>query len=154
MSIEISKTMLLAKIGEELGVSDWHIVSQDMINKFADATGDHQFIHVDPVQAAQTPLGSTIAHGFLTMSLLPMLAEPVLPTIAGSMMGLNYGINRLRFLTPVKTGSRVRARFVLQAAQETEPGKLLLTYDVTVEIDGVDKPALRAEWLAMTVGAF
>lgn len=141
---------LKALVGQEIGLSDWVIVSQGMIDRFADATGDHQFIHVDVEKARQTPFGTTIAHGFLSLSLLPMLAAEVLPRPDGIKMGLNYGLNRLRFLSPVRSGKRVRARFILKAFEEIRPGQLLSTYDVTVEIENEEKPALVAEWLGLT----
>lgn len=141
---------LKALVGQEIGLSDWVIVSQGMIDRFADATGDHQFIHVDVEKARQTPFGTTIAHGFLSLSLLPMLAAEVLPRPDGIKMGLNYGLNRLRFLSPVRSGKRVRARFIPKAFEEIRPGQLLSTYDVTVEIENEEKPALVAEWLGLT----
>jgi acyl dehydratase len=137
-------------VGTELGVSDWVAVTQEMINQFADVTGDHQFIHVDADLARQTPFGTTIAHGFLTMSLLPRFGYQVMPHPEGTKMGVNYGLNRLRFLAPVKSGKRVRGRFVLKALDEPRPGQILSTYEVTVEIEGEDKPALIAEWLGLT----
>ena len=137
------------RIGEEQ-VSDWVTVSQEMIDKFADATGDHQFIHVDPVKAAMTPFGTTIAHGFLTLSLMPLLsskiADPV--TLSGVKMGVNYGGNKTRFLTPVPSGSRVRGRFKLVEFDEKRPGQFQQTNEFTVEIEGKDKPALIAEWIS------
>ncbi len=137
------------RIGQEQ-VSDWVEVTQEMIDKFADATGDHQFIHVDPVKAAMTPFGTTIAHGFLTLSLMPLLsskvADPV--TLAGVKMGVNYGGNKTRFLTPVPSGSRVRGRFKLLEFDEKRPGQFQQTNEFTVEIEGKDKPALIAEWIS------
>lgn len=137
------------RIGQEQ-VSDWVEVTQDMINKFADATGDHQFIHVDPERAKLTPFGTTIAHGFLTLSLMPLLsskvADPV--TLDGVKMGVNYGGNKTRFLTPVPSGSRVRGRFKLLEFDEKRPGQFQQTNEFTVEIEGKDKPALIAEWIS------
>jgi len=130
-------------------VSDWVEVTQDMIDRFAQATGDHQFIHVDPARAAATPFGGTIAHGFLTLSLMPMLASRAQqPEIAGVRMGVNYGGNRVRFLTPVRSGARVRGRFKLLELVEKRPGQWQQTTGFTVEIDGQDKPALIAEWVS------
>ena len=140
---------LTSRIGEEIGVSGWMRVDQARIDAFADATGDHQFIHVDPVRAAQTPFGGTIAHGFLTLSLMPALAEatPGL-RVDGVRMGVNYGGDRLRFLAPVHAGSRVRARFQLKALEEKRPGQWQQVNAVTIEIEGQDKPALVCEWIS------
>jgi acyl dehydratase len=143
---------LRAAIGTEIGLSEWRVVSQDMINEFADATDDHQFIHVDPVRAAaETPFGGTIAHGFLTLSLLSTLAYEALPGIVGATMGINYGFDKVRFLTPVKTGSRVRARFRLSHADIRKSGRVLNTYDVALEIEGNLSPALKATWLTLAM---
>ena len=136
------------RIGTET-VSDWVEVTQAMIDRFADATGDHQFIHVDPVAAAATPFGGTIAHGLLTLSLMPLLAAkvPDAPQLAGLRMGVNYGGNKVRFLTPVRSGSRVRGRFRILAFDEKRPGQFQQTTEFTVEIEGASKPALIAEWI-------
>lgn len=143
---------LRAAVGTEIGVSEWRTVSQEMINEFADATDDHQFIHVDPVRAAaETPFGGTIAHGFLTLSLLSTLAFEALPGIVGATMGINYGFDRVRFLTPVKTGSRVRAKFTLADADIRKSGRVLSTYDVVLEIEGNISPALKAAWLTLAM---
>ena len=138
-----------ARIGTET-VSDWVEVTQAMIDQFADATGDHQFIHVDPERASATPFGGTIAHGFLTLSLMPLLASkvPDAPQLANIKMGVNYGGNTVRFLTPVRSGSRVRGRFKLLSFEEKRPGQFQQTTGFTVEIEGSDKPALVAEWIA------
>lgn len=137
------------RVGAET-VSDWVEVSQAMIDKFADATGDHQFIHVDPERAALTPFGTTIAHGFLTLSLMPLLSSkvPDAPQLAGAKMGVNYGGNKVRFISPVKSGSRVRGRFRLIAFEEKRAGQFQQTNEFTVEIESEDKPALIAEWIA------
>jgi len=138
-----------ALVGTETGVSEWVTVTQAMIDTFADATGDHQFIHVDPARAAKTPFGGTIAHGFLTLSLLPMLAGKTDgPTVAGVKMGVNYGGNKVRFLAPVRSGKRVRGRFTLLELAEKRPGQWQQTLEFTVEIEGEDKPALVAEWIS------
>ncbi|WP_337846492.1 MaoC family dehydratase [Sphingomonas sp.] len=130
-------------------VSDWVTVSQEMIDKFADATGDHQFIHVDPAKAAMTPFGGTIAHGFLTLSLMPLLSQKTpQPRIEGLKMGVNYGGNKVRFLTPVRSGSRVRGRFKTLELVEKRPGQWQQTVEFTIEIEGQDKPALIAEWIS------
>ena len=137
------------RIGEET-VSDWVEVTQEMINKFADATGDHQFIHVDPAMAAMTPFGGTIAHGFLTLSLMPLLSSKIAdaPRLDGVKMGVNYGGNKVRFLTPVRSGSKVRGRFKLLSFDEKKPGQFQQVNEFTVEIEGADKPAMIAEWMS------
>ncbi len=136
-------------VGTAGGTSDWIEVDQDRINTFAECTGDHQFIHVNPDMAKMTPFGTTIAHGFLTLSLIPMMSYEASPTIEGAKMGVNYGLNKLRFLAPVKNGKRVRGHFKLVGHEEKKPGQHLLTSEVTVEIEGEDKPALVAETLTM-----
>ena len=138
----------MAMKGSDLGTSDWIEVSQDRINIFADVTGDHQFIHVNPELAAQTPFGTTIAHGYLTLSLLSDMAYGVLPGIAGTKMGVNYGLNSVRFLAPVRSGKRVRAHFKLLELDEKRPGQWQETMETTIEIEGEDKPALIAEWIS------
>ena len=137
-----------AAIGKE-SVSDWVEVTQEMINKFADATGDHQFIHIDPERAKQTPFGTTIAHGFLTLSLLPLLSakNPNMPRLDGVKMGVNYGGNKVRFLAPVPSGSKVRGRSKLTEFEEKRPGQYQFTTETTVEIEGSEKPAMIAEWI-------
>ena len=140
---------LAARVGEER-VSGWVEVTQDMIDKFAEATGDHQFIHVDPAKAAMTPFGGTIAHGFLTLSLMPLLNSLTRqPRIEGVKMGVNYGGNKVRFLTPVRSGKRVRGRFKTLELAEKRPGQWQQTVEFTVEIEGEDKPALTAQWLGL-----
>ena len=139
---------LAAQAGDER-VSGWITVSQEMIDKFADATGDHQFIHVDPAKAAMTPFGGTIAHGFLTLSLMPLLSQKTpQPRIDGLKMGVNYGGNKARFLTPVRSRSRVRGRFKTLELVEKRPGQWQQTVEFTIEIEGQDKPALIAEWIS------
>lgn len=136
-------------VGTQIGLSDWVAVTQQMIDTFADATGDHQFIHVDPEKAGSTPFGGTIAHGFLTLSLMPLLAEKAhMPEVAGVKMGLNYGGNKTRFLAPVRSGKRVRGRFRLLELEEKQVGQWQQTIEFTVEIEGEDKPALIAEWVS------
>jgi acyl dehydratase len=140
---------LRSLVGQELGVGPWLEVTQERINAFADATGDHQFIHVDPERAAQTPFGTTIAHGFLTLSLLPLLGrdrEGVQIDLSPKMV-VNYGLNRVRFVSPVKVGARIRMRTVLNALDEVSPGVYQLTQNQTVEIEGGDRPAMVAESL-------
>ena len=140
---------MAASVGTER-VSDWVEVTQKMIDTFADATGDHQFIHVNPEMAAKTPFGGTIAHGFLTLSLMPMLAAKTnSPGITGAKMGVNYGGNKTRFMQPVRSGSRVRGRFKLIGFTERQPGVWEQTNAFTLEIEGADKPALIAEWISL-----
>jgi acyl dehydratase len=136
-------------IGQESGVSDWITIEQDRINQFADVTEDHQFIHVNPDMAKMTPFGGTIAHGFLTLSLLAKMGEQASLVLDGVKMGVNYGFDKVRFLAPVPTGSKVRGRFVVANVDEKRPGQVLITYDVSVEIEGNDKPALIAQWMGM-----
>lgn len=144
----VSLKTLSQKVGQEIGRSDWVNVDQPMIDGFADLTGDHQFIHIDPARArAETPFGGTIAHGFLTLALLSRMAYDALPTIDKSSMGVNYGFEKIRFLAPVSAGSRIRARFCLVALDEGKPGEVTSTYDVNIEIEGQEKPALAATWL-------
>ena len=137
------------RIGSET-VSEWVEVTQAMIDKFADATGDHQFIHIDPEMAKMTPFGGTIAHGFLTLSLMPLLSSKVVdaPKLEGVKMGVNYGGNKVRFLTPVRSGSKVRGRFKLLEFDEKRPGQWQQTNEFTVEIEGQEKPAMIAEWIS------
>lgn len=143
---------LKERVGAELGVSAWHLIDQGMVDRFAGVTGDFQFIHVDPVRAAaETPFGGTIAHGFLTLSMLSTLLAEVMPRIEGTRTSINYGFDKIRFLTPVKTGSRIRGRFVLKELTERGRGEVLFKNEVTVEIEGGGKPALVAEWLGMSV---
>ena len=140
---------LKARIGNEIGLSDWVEVTQDMINRFADLTDDHQFIHVDPILAAKTPFGGTIAHGFLVLSLLAKLGKAAEFVLQGVQMGVNYGFDKVRLMAPVKSGKRIRGRFVLKDLVERTPGQWLSTLAVTVEIEGESKPAIVAEWLGM-----
>ena len=138
-----------AKVGHPIGTSDWLEVDQAMIDKFADATGDHQFIHVDPEKAKLTPFGGTIAHGFLTLSLMPLLTQKAdLPRLEGIKMGVNYGGNKTRFLAPVRSGKRVRGHFKLLELDEKRPGQFQQTVEYTLEIEGEEKPALIAEWIS------
>jgi acyl dehydratase len=139
-----------AMVGKEIGVSSWHMVDQPRIDTYADVIEDHQFIHVDPERAKkETAFGTTIAHGFLTMSLLSIMSYEVMPVIAGTTMGVNYGFDKLRFISPVRSGKRVRGRFVLAEAKLRKPNELQSRTNVTVEIEGEDKPALVAEWLGL-----
>lgn len=145
----VKASELQGLVGQEVGVSDWITVEQDRINTFADVTEDHQFIHVDEAKAKFTPFGTTIAHGFLTLSLLSKFAEQGSVAMEGAKMGMNYGFDKVRFLSPVPVGSKVRGRFSIKEAVEKRPGQFLITYDVTVDIEGGDKPALIAEWMGM-----
>ena len=136
-------------VGTEIGVSDWIDVTQDAINQFADVTHDHQFIHVDPEAAAKTPFGGPIAHGFLTLSLLSAMGAGTAVRFENVAMGVNYGFEKVRFMQPVPAGGKVRGRFVLKDVKERQPKQYQLTYEVTVEIEGIKKPALIAEWLTL-----
>jgi acyl dehydratase len=151
MALTLNPDQLPQYIGKEVGVSEWRTVDQARINQFAEATGDHQYIHVDPERAAATPFGSTIAHGFLTMSLMVLMGYEGSTKLENTVMGINYGFDKLRFINPVKVDSRIRGRFRLLSAEEKKPGHYLLKHEVSVEIEGEEKPALIAEWLGMTV---
>ena len=140
-----------SRVGGEVGVSSWLTVDQAGIDAFADATEDHQFIHVDPEAAAKGPFGATIAHGFLTLSLLSRMAAEGMLVPQGVKMAVNYGFDRVRFLAPVKSGKRVRGRFTLDSVEEKAPGQMLMRHSVTVEIEGEDKPALAAVWLGLVI---
>ncbi|WP_138509462.1 MaoC family dehydratase [Maricaulis alexandrii] len=138
-------------VGQEVGVSDWIEIDQERINVFADVTEDHQFIHIDEEKAKQTPFGGTIAHGFLTLSMLSALAAGTSLVIDGIQMGINYGFEKVRFLQPVRAGKKIRGRFTLAEATERKPGQWMLKYAVSVEIEGEEKPALMAEWLTLQI---
>ncbi len=138
-----------AKVGQEIGVSHWLTMDQQRIDEFAESTEDRQFIHVDPKAAAQTPFGTTIAHGFLSLSMLSRMAAEVMIVPDTTRMALNYGLDRVRFIAPVKSGKRIRGRFRLDSIEEKAPGQLLFRHTVTVEIEGEEKPALTAEWLGL-----
>lgn len=148
---EASFEEIQAQIGRTFH-SGWLLIDQPMIDLFAEATGDHQFIHVDPEAAARTPLGGTIAHGFLLLSILPRLHMGMdFPHIAGRRMGLNYGFERVRFVSPVRSGSRVRAATTLAAFEQKRPGQYQQQLDVVLELEGADKPALTAVWLGQAL---
>ena len=141
---------LQGMVGQETGLSPWREVTQTMIDQFADATDDHQFIHCDPERAAaEAPFGGTIAHGFLTLSLLSAFAFQTAPRLEGADMGINHGFDTVRFVTPVKTGSRIRARFKLAEVKARPSGWVQIANDVTIEIEGSAKPALTARWLTL-----
>lgn len=143
-----------SEIGTELGVSSWIEVDQKMIDQFADVTHDHQWIHLDADRAArETPFGGTIAHGFLTLSLASSFIYEVMKPMPGQVMGVNYGLNKLRFLSPVKAGSRIRGRFTLTALKPRSDTQLLRETALTVEIEGSDTPAMIADWLGLAVFA-
>jgi acyl dehydratase len=137
------------RLGTEVGVSSWIAIDQARIDAFAEATEDRQFIHVDPEAAKRTPFGGTIGHGFLSLSLLSRMGAEAMLLPDGTTMAINYGLDRVRFLAPVHSGKRVRGRFTLDSVAEKAPGQILLRHSVEVEIEGEDKPALSAVWLAL-----
>ena len=147
-----SYSEVLSCIGQEVAISNWVTITQAQIQKFADATGDQQWIHTDPERAAKGPFGAPIAHGFLTLSLLPQFFDDTF-TIEGSKMGVNYGLNKVRFMAPVPVNSRLRARMTLQAAERIAPEGVQMTWLVTVEREGSEKPVCVAESLARSFGA-
>ena len=151
MAVQVTKDNVQSLVGSELGVSGWIRIEQARIDAFADTTEDHQFIHVDPERAAQTPFGGTIAHGFLTLSLLPRFMADIGGGMQDAVMGLNYGFDKIRFLAPVKVNSRVRARAKLLDVQEKAPKQFLIKQEITVEIENESKPALVGEWLTMVM---
>ena len=144
-------TEIKSRIGAEVGVSDWVVIDQARIEAFADATDDRQFVHVDPVAAAQSPFGGTVAHGFLSLSMLSRMGFQALLQPEGTRMTVNYGLDRVRFIAPVRAGKRIRGRFALDSVEEKGPGQILMRHSVTVEIEGEDKPALSASWIALIV---
>jgi len=148
---EIGRDELESLVGQPLGVSDWMVVDQRRVDAFADVTLDHQFIHVDPVRAAETPFRGTIAHGLLTLSLIVPLCIDLVPKIAGTRLLLNYGFDKVRFPAPVRVGKRIRGRAELLEAVERKPRQVLLKLGVTIEIEDEAKPAVTAEWLSLHV---
>src|SRR3954447_15787633 len=140
---------ICSRVGTEIGVSDWILVDQARIDAFAEVTEDRQFIHVDQDAAAKTPLGGTIAHGFLTLSLLSRMAADAMLAPETLRMGLNYGLDKVRFLAPVRAGRRIRGRFVLTRMDEKRPGQWECVHQVTVEIEKEPKPALVADWIGL-----
>ena len=142
---------LQSLIGTEVGVSSWIEIDQARIDAFAEVTNDHQFIHVNPELAKQTPFGTTVAHGFLTLSLASGMSYEAVAPLEGVVMGVNYGFDKLRFLAPVPVNSKVRGRFKLLSAEDKGGGRWLIKHELTVEIEGGDKPALIAEWLGMQI---
>ena len=145
----VSLDDIRARIGQEIGVSEWLTMGQQRIDEFAESTEDRQFIHVDPQGAALTLFGTTIAHGFLSLSMLSRMAADVMLIPDATRMAVNYGLDRVRFIAPVKSGKNIRGRFRLDSIEEKAPGQLLLRHTVTVEIEGEEKPALTAEWLGL-----
>ncbi len=144
-----NRDTIAAVIGTEVGVSDWLLITQDMVNQFAQLTRDPVELHTNVALARQTPFGGTIAHGLFTLSLIGGFCTAAEVLMQGVTMGLNYGFDKVRFIAPVRTGSRVRGRFFLRAMDEKKPGQWIFTFDVTIEIEGEEKPALIAEWLGM-----
>ena len=138
-----------SRVGTEVGVSDWILIDQARIDAFAGITEDPQFIHIDPEAAAKTPFGGTVAHGFLTLSLLSRMAADAMPRPEAVKMGVNYGFERVRFMAPVRSGKRVRGRFTLLRCEEKRPGQWQFVHNVTVEIEGEEKPALVADWIGL-----
>jgi acyl dehydratase len=151
MAQTFTRQELTARVGQPLGASDWFLIDQARVNAFADVTLDHQFLHVDVEKAKKTPFKGTIAHGFLTMSLLVHLVLPFIPELTNRKLVVNYGFDKVRFSAPVKVGKRIRAVSTLGDVSERKPGNVILRVDVTVEIEGEKKPALVAEWLSLHV---
>ncbi|MDX1504651.1 MAG: MaoC family dehydratase [Spongiibacter sp.] len=149
----ISRDEIQNYLGQELEPTEWFEVSQERVNQFADVTLDHQFIHTDEEKAKQTPFGGTIAHGFLTLSMLSHFSGQYGLVIDGTQMGINYGFEKVRFLAPVRVGKRIRARAKVLSIEETKPNQFRLSTEVTVDIEGEDKPALIAEWLGVQIVA-
>ena len=151
MGLILNRNNMKESIGADTGTSDWLLIDQGRIDAFADCTDDRQFIHVDPERAAKTRFGSTIAHGFLSLSMLSYFAESVCCVFENNVMGINYGFDKVRFLAPVKVNKRVRAQVCLLDVQEKKPGHFLIKQEVTIEIEGETTPALIAEWLTMSI---
>ena len=149
----LSKNEMVNAAGTKLEPSEWVVLDQDRINTFADCTEDHQFIHIDEEKAAQTPFGGTIAHGFLTLSMMAKFSEDSMITPEGMVMGMNYGCDRLRFLAPVRAGKRVRMHSEVLNVDRKDDNRFLVKIGVSMEIEGEETPALVAEWLHMLVTA-
>ena len=149
MPTKINRNDIANYIGYQAAATDWFQITQDQINQFADCTLDHQFIHVDEEKAKATHFGSTIAHGFLSLSMLSHFAEEFSLLIDGFYMGLNAGFDKVRFLQPVTVNSRIRAHAKILSIEEKKPGQFRLSTEVTIEIEGVDTPALVAEWISV-----
>lgn len=151
MANTITRDAMLGRVGHALGCSDWFVMDQARIDAFAEVTEDRQFIHIDPVRAAQTMFGGTVAHGMLTLSMMSGMAYGALPVMQGMSASVNYGFDKVRFVTPVRSGKRIRGRFTLQDATTRGGDKLMCTLDVVVEIEGEKRPALLAEWVILYV---
>ena len=151
MQKPLTRAELDELVGKPLGVSAWLRIDQARIDAFAEVTEDRQFIHIDPKRAAATPFGGTIAHGLLTLSMIVRLCWDFVPKVQGTELVLNYGFDRVRFVTPVKVDSRIRARATLASVEERKPGQLLINMSVEIESEGSDKPALIAEWLSLHI---
>ena len=151
MAETVTREQLDRKVGERLGVSDWFLIDQERVNRFADVTLDHQYIHVDAARAKATPFGGTIAHGFLTLSLLVPLCIDFIPVLATRKLVVNYGFDKVRFVSPVRVGKRVRGIVALAEVAERKADNVIIKLDVTVEIENEDKPALVAEWLTLHI---
>jgi acyl dehydratase len=151
MAQTFTRQELEGRVGQELGTSDWFLIDQARVNEFADVTLDHQFVHVDVEKAKKTPFRGTIAHGFLTMSLLVHLVLPFIPELTNRKLVVNYGFDKVRFAAPVKVGKRIRAVSKLGDISEKKAGNVIMRIDVQVEIEGESKPALIAEWLSLHV---
>jgi acyl dehydratase len=149
----VKKEDIANQVNQALPPTEWHQVTQEQINQFADCTLDHQFIHVDAEKAAETPFGTTIAHGFLTLSMLSHFSEGFGFVIEGAYMGVNYGFDSVRFIAPVKVGKRIRAHAKTLQVTEKKPGQFLSKTEVTIEIEGEEKPALKAVWIGMQMVA-
>ena len=143
----ITRDDMKALVGKKAGTSDWFLIDQSRIDVFAEVTEDHQFIHVDAEAAKETPFGTTIAHGFLTLSMLSAMIYNAAPDVEGTTMGINYGFNKIRFLSPVAVNVRIRAHFTLQTYREDKPNEGTSIWDISVEIEGQSRPALVAEWI-------
>ena len=151
MPTSVPQGELLGMAGRESGPTSWLPIDQERVDLFADATGDHQFIHVDPEKAARTPLGTTVAHGYLTLSLLPVMSREIAVVPEGLLMAFNYGVNKVRFPSPIKVGSEIRLKSKIHEVTEKDPGRILVRAEATIEIRGEDKPGLVAETLTMFV---
>ena len=151
MGLILNPDNMTESIGADMGTADWILIDQQRISAFAECTDDRQFIHVDPERAAKTPFGGTIAHGFLSLSMLSHFAQSVGCAFENMVMGINYGFDKVRFLAPVKVNSRVRAQARLLDVQEKKPGHFLIRQEVRIEIEGEPIPALIAEWLTMAI---
>jgi acyl dehydratase len=147
----LSLAELERMVGSEIGLSPWCTIDQERIDVFADVTLDHQYIHIDPERARDSPFGGTIAHGFLSLSMLSHLAKTALPDLEGRTMGVNYGFDRIRFISPVRAGARIRGRFRLAELLRRSEREFMMRYQVSVEIEGSDKPAIAADWLTLSM---